>query len=75
MAEEYRLSLFGSSLMPLFSEIMISDSEAIWKIYGMNIWRRQSQLPAKSRLYRLFVMLPKASQTSRVKGQQNYFAA
>jgi hypothetical protein len=40
MAEEYRLSLFGNSLMSLFSEIMIFDSEAIWKIYGMNIWRR-----------------------------------
>jgi hypothetical protein len=42
----------------LFSEIVIFDSEAIWKIYGMNIWRRQSQLSTKSRLYRLFVMLP-----------------
>lgn len=51
----------------LFSEIVIFDSEAIWKIYGMNIWRSQSQLPAKSRLYRLFVMLSKASQTSRRK--------
>jgi hypothetical protein len=43
------------------------DAEAIWKIYGMNMWRRQSQLSTKSTLYRVFVMLPKAAQTSRRK--------
>jgi hypothetical protein len=59
----------------LFSEIVIFDSEAIWKIYGMNIWRWQSQLPAKSRLYRLLVMLPKPRKPRGVKGQQNYFVA
>jgi hypothetical protein len=37
-----------NGFQPLFSEIVIFDCGAVWKIYAMNIWRRQSQLPTKS---------------------------